>query len=58
MPVDTDDAFVAQPTQSELGHRAIEVVGHLLAVGIRLENRFKTVPRLRIGFFERPGSLG
>jgi hypothetical protein len=36
--------FVAQPTQSELGPRAIEVVGYILAVGIRLENRIKRVP--------------
>jgi hypothetical protein len=44
MPVDTDDTLVARSTQSELGRRAIEVIGYLLAVGIRLESRTRSNP--------------
>jgi hypothetical protein len=56
MPVDTDETFVAPPTTSELDRRAMEMVGFLLAAGMRLENRIKSVPRVRIRLFDGPDS--
>jgi hypothetical protein len=52
MPVRADEASAAESTQSERGRRVIDVVGHVLAAGVRLENRFKAVLRIRIGFFD------
>jgi hypothetical protein len=52
MPVPTDETFVAESAQLERGRRVIDVVGHILAAGMQLENRFKAVLRTRIGFFD------
>jgi hypothetical protein len=43
---DAGDTFLAHPTQPELGRRAIEVVGYLLATGIRLERRALRIAQL------------
>jgi hypothetical protein len=52
MPVRPDKTSVVDSIQLERSRQAIDLVGHLLAAGIRLENRVKAVPRLRIGLFE------